>query len=373
MKRGSLWIAIVMGIGPGLSPIGCTNNSGEAVETPHPTLVEVDPDVFLKNVPCGTEPGMLQSYVATLFDMTALGTGNASDGPSFIELPSSGPVPCNRSVAFTFVVPTHAYAARIQGYTRSPAELEQPEPGVPVLVVPGTKTTISPDWTAECGQPPGSTAADSGTPPTRVVSQFQETRIVSPCEPLVRHGRETPTSVVVGLDATSCEELDVESFTVRQNGQTVASASCGETVELGTPDVQAGEFVELELLAFGADASTPKLGTLCTAKVLEGVRVGASCDPLAGKGSIRINVADVLSSMGLTCSDPLDVVLTLSDAAVAPVQLGRESCRGIARFSDLAPGEYDVRAESALVTQSASCRAAVEPGLSAVAACSANP
>ena len=97
MKRGSLWICIVTSIRLGLSPVGCTNNSGDPLETPHPTLVEVDPEVFLKDVPSGTEPGALQTYVATLFDMTALGAGGAAAEEPTFELPSSEPVPCTRA------------------------------------------------------------------------------------------------------------------------------------------------------------------------------------------------------------------------------------------------------------------------------------
>jgi hypothetical protein len=347
--------------------IACSDRDSSGTEEANPTLVEVDPSAFLGDVPCA--PGALRTYVATLFDMTSLGEGEGAT--SYVQLPSSGPVPCNRSVAFGLVVHRHAYAVRIEGYGRD--DLIEAAPGIPVLVDPSSREPVEPEWTTGCGNPPPDTSSDGAR--DRVVSEYRSTRRLESCPPLVRTSPSRPTVVEVGLDAGTCSATGVERFSVRRQGVELGGAACGETIELA--DLTPGEFVGVELLAYTPSAEAPSHGTTCSAKAQSGLRVRASCSALSSKGSIQVDVSKLLQALNVSCADVSEISLSLAESEATPVRLTREKCRGIASFAALAAGDYTVRASAVVLvpplSRAASCLATVEPGLAASAQCAAEP
>ena len=139
----------------------CTSSSTGTPTPTTPTLVAIAPDDFLGNVPCADAPGAMRRYVATIYDVTP-GIGG-DGGPTEFALPSSGPVPCARQIAFGggFVLQGHRYVADIQGYDRT--DIEPLGSGSSVMVNSKTGAVVKPRWTTSCGRGTPSTAGDAGS------------------------------------------------------------------------------------------------------------------------------------------------------------------------------------------------------------------
>jgi hypothetical protein len=98
---------------------------------PGTTSVSVDPSEFLGAIPCSSQPGSMQSFVATVTDVTG----------SFV-LPSSPPTACSQSAFFEYIVIGDAFTAQVDGYEQPPDQL------VPACGLPGKSIPCSTD--AEC-------------------------------------------------------------------------------------------------------------------------------------------------------------------------------------------------------------------------------
>jgi hypothetical protein len=105
---------------------GCTSTSDTTATTgtinAGLTTVSVDPPAFLGSVSCSDRPGGMQSYVATVVDIT--------DPDRPLTLPSSAPTPCSQSVYFEYIDPGHRYEAYVDGY-EAPAQNLVPVCGAP--------------------------------------------------------------------------------------------------------------------------------------------------------------------------------------------------------------------------------------------------
>src|SRR3984957_6996168 len=106
--------------------------------SPGTSSVSVNPDDFLGPIVCGNQPGMMQSYVATVTDVlhacntgadcrlgtcvgaTPLAAGHCSDS---FTLPSSPPTSCAESTFFEFISIGDGYTAVVDGYTQPADEL----------------------------------------------------------------------------------------------------------------------------------------------------------------------------------------------------------------------------------------------------------
>ena len=108
-----------------LASSGCSSSSTATDTILRPELVAVSPDDFLGELGCGTGPGQVQSYVATLFDVTPTEDGSVPD-PAF-QFPSSPPTSCLAPVSFAFVLTSHRYIAQVDAY-------DHPAPGDVVTV-----------------------------------------------------------------------------------------------------------------------------------------------------------------------------------------------------------------------------------------------
>ena len=180
MKRSSPGSSVVALLALTLGLARCSTSTGRSADDDRPTLVEVEPAAFLGNVACGPEPGAAKSYLARLFDLTPLELG----GDDRLELASSGPVDCNHSAAFGWVVPRHLYGARVLGYDRPVSDLVEAAPGIPVLLDAVTRLPVEPVWTSECGL--------VNPQQNAIMAEAQLTRRIRNCSPFVLSDRTTP-------------------------------------------------------------------------------------------------------------------------------------------------------------------------------------
>ena len=140
-----------------LGNLGCSGSSTATTTIARPELVAVTPEDFLGTLGCGTEPGQVQSYVATLFDVTPTADGGLPDSP--FQLPSSPPTSCLSPVTFSFVVTAHRYIAQIDAYDH-PAPSDAPDSGATAITptAPGSRlmqdaqnVRVTPKWGFTCG------------------------------------------------------------------------------------------------------------------------------------------------------------------------------------------------------------------------------
>jgi hypothetical protein len=274
MQLGSTLMAVVGTLG--VVALGCSDSRGSGGDE-NPTLVAVEPDAFLRDVPCLSSPGAMRRYVATLEDVTGNLGGEQADLDSFV-LPSSPPVSCVVPVAFGFVVPEHRYVADIQGYDRT--NLVPLASGSPVMLSPESGEVVEPRWTTSCGR------QDQGTD-TAVIAYDRVTIFVRACEPLTDHLEAgTPTGVTVSL-ADALGDLGcgtdpgaVDRFEVTLNGSDDAplAASCGDQVTLD--GLIAETTYTFTVTAFEANGTTAAWQTTCFRTAEPGAIVPAYCDPL---------------------------------------------------------------------------------------------
>jgi hypothetical protein len=117
MRQGLVFFLSVFLVG--LLAVGCNALTTESETDAGPALpasVSMDPGSFLTSgVTCSNLAGAMQSYVATITDVT-----NAS---APFPLPSSPPLPCTQSVYFEYIGLTRLYTGVIDGYMEPASEL----------------------------------------------------------------------------------------------------------------------------------------------------------------------------------------------------------------------------------------------------------
>lgn len=273
----------------------------------NPTFVEVDPAVFLGDVPCSEASGF-SSYVATLIDVTP----DANGKPLNFRLPSSPPTACTRSVFFSGVVPqgrtqgivhgAHEYVAEIEGYAE--ASLRPKHEGSRVMLSGGK--TVSPTWIGSCGSHPSGLlplhGVDAGVSSGQgagfeshftgpIVPIYGKTVTLRGCalEPIEETDGTTRVSVDTSATLGSLECGDgpdqVARFEVTLDDRTL-QAECGASVVFR--NVPVDEFLEFDVQAFAAMAqsdggsgeSDAAWVTRCYQQVRAGQRLVARCDPL---------------------------------------------------------------------------------------------
>jgi hypothetical protein len=170
----------------------CNNSTATLVGVTPSTAVSVDPTDFLGNVKCGTGPGEMQVYVATIFDVSpysVLGIGSSQ-----LVLPSSAPTGCGISVLFENILNGREYSAAVDGYDRG--DITPLAPGSRVMVQTGTGAYVKPRWTTRCGEyrfPPELRTADGGLSADAGHLEFADSGLQPDggyydCAPLVLYG-----------------------------------------------------------------------------------------------------------------------------------------------------------------------------------------
>ncbi len=160
MRHVTYFLGLSLGFSV-LGGLGCSSSSAATTTIARPELVAVAPEDFLGGLPCGDQPGQVQSYVATLFDVTPTADGGLPD-PAF-QLPSSPPTSCLAPVTFSFVVTGHRYIAQVDAYdhpTPSDADADAGANGAaPItptaagsrLVQDPKNVRVTPLWGFTCG------------------------------------------------------------------------------------------------------------------------------------------------------------------------------------------------------------------------------
>jgi hypothetical protein len=121
----------------------CVDDSSTSTTVYAPTLLTVDPALFLGNVRCGSE---LRKYVVTLYDVTE----------TQASLGSAPPTECTKPVTFGTgkITAGHAYTVAIDGYDRDDIVPEgASDSGSRFMVDPTTLVRVPPRWTTTCGEP----------------------------------------------------------------------------------------------------------------------------------------------------------------------------------------------------------------------------
>lgn len=405
----------------------CTSSSTGTTTPTTPTLVAIDPEDFLGDVPCADAPGAMRRYVATIYDVTP-GIG-ADGGTREFPLPSSGPVPCTQQVAFGggFVLQGHRYVADIQGYDRT--DIKPLGSGSHVMVDVKTGTVVQPRWTTSCGRAFSATAgqadaghsdaghsdaghadagtadagsadagsadagnAEGGSPDAAassghpVVAAQYTTVFVRNCAPLSAHQPPGSTGISVGIDDAMRASLGLECgsaagqiarYRVTLDGSSAAplDAACDQRVTFFSLSPGTGYHFTLE--AFEQGATTPSWAARCFRTALSGAIVPAACDPLTDEGGIELDGAALLAQLGLSCGDNL--VSLNAQLATTPPQSAVQTppeCTAPIRFNGLAAGLYGIDVTTTLTTgagPSANCVASVAPASVATAQCTPNP
>ena len=288
------WLAL------GFSLVGCFGDgSGESASI-QPTLVAVQPEDFLGNVPCSPDPGALRSYIATFYDVEGVGGGSAVG--SGIPLFSSPPVDCRRTVGTQNVTDDHHYAVEIHAFDR-PACDGGAEDGCVQALIPGTPiaadasgNVVAPRWTTACGR---------GDRQTVLPVDFT-TVYIHDCDPLVLDQATTTSAIRLAVDGTlgalACgSELDsVDHFTVIPEEPALATqnAVCGDVLEFAASSP--GREYAFRVEAYEPEATTPRWASSCRATAVAGAQVSAICTALTSQGAILLDVAALLGS---SCGD----------------------------------------------------------------------
>jgi hypothetical protein len=147
--------------------------------SPGTSSVSVDPDNFLGSIVCGSQPGMMQSYVATVTDVlhacnldtdcragtcvgaTPMAAGHCTDS---FTLPSSPPTSCAEATFFEYIAIGDGFTAVVDGYEQPADQL------IPVCSRPGKATSCTTDSTC---------AAAFGCSGRCLVTTFQDENV--PC------------------------------------------------------------------------------------------------------------------------------------------------------------------------------------------------
>jgi hypothetical protein len=377
----------------------------------HPTLIEVAPDEFLGDIPCVDAPGAMRAYVATVFDVEfdengapidyslpdlgAAGAGGQGGESGDIAadtcpgvpartkggfpLPSSGPVSCKNAVAFARVIEPHRYRAEIHGYEGfGPSELGALAPGLPSLVRLDTGERVAPRWTIRCGDSCPATARSF------LSRRVENCRLVSDDggDPTGQSSVSVfPTERTLGTLRCGSGPGEVDHFEV-SDGQSSESRPCDETVTL-IQDQSRGT-VKLDVLAYEAENPLARWATTCSATLVPGLDVPASCGTLSDGGALELDPAVALAPLGLDCAGlaslPAELELRLLDedgnAVGAPRYIDAASCGSSTHFTGIASGDAKVRgslrsggSELGRVV----CEATVVPGGATPATCVVEP
>lgn len=287
----------VAGIGALL--LACTSSPPPVIATVLTTAVVVVPEDFLGTLPCSTDPGAMQTFRATLVDVT---DGLHEDSPEV----RSTVISCRRGAYFEGVTVGNQYIARIDGYERADLSVDLESEAT----VDPNGDTVEATWSTTCygneipdsmglgGENAGG-AGGRGNDELGVTAYTQARVYVRACAPLTRTSGLGQTGAIVGIKnalgglACGAEANQIDHFSVLSEGGMVLegaggaggaepgtdlSAPCSETVTL--VDLEDGQNYTFEVVAFEAEADAPSWTTTCRMTARSGVLVQASCESL---------------------------------------------------------------------------------------------
>jgi hypothetical protein len=175
---------------------------------------------------------------------------------------------------------------------------------------------------------------------------------------------------------------EIDHFEVRDGDDIVGSVPCGETLTLTEADSRGT--IALDVLAYEADNPLARWATTCTATLVQGLDVPATCGALTDRGAVALDPAVALAALGTDCAGlaavPAELELTLRDAegnAVgAPRFIGAESCARETHFTGVTSGPVVVGGRLVAAGSElgrVACHATVVPGTAIAATCVEDP
>jgi hypothetical protein len=392
-------------LGACLLGAACENPSSSSGFTPY-TAVYIEPADFRGGVVCGDTEGAMQSYVATLYDVSS------NDPENIVTVASTPPLPCGAPAIFSQVIPGHFYIAALDAYREPACPFGRYDPagclvpaggwgsGVRTQLlsagggVPPASAYTSPAWTTRCGrlasaeepgegegqggeagaggEAGGAGEGGQGSPfyqydpkgPTEAV--YRTSARMGGCEPLP--APTGPGRVLIRAEALrgnlSCgkEAGKIARFEVTGGGEAPRLVDCGAEVRF--EDLPPGQSFEAQVFAFEQGSSGPRWGGRCTARTFAGQTSAARCDPLSERGSLRLLGAALCEG---AATYRATVVGLLRPAVIA-------TCPADLVLPDLPPGLLDVAVErrdsAGTLLGGALCGGKVQPGQQTAAACS---
>lgn len=303
----------------------CFGGEGSVSGAASITLISVEPRSFLGETICGSYPGAMRSYVATITD--------TSVDPPF-RLASSEPVPCHQAASFAFVVPGHAYIAEIEGYERTDlVPLGGRRSGSQVMLDPKTRERVAPAWRAECGS-----AGESAT-----LSEAFRNIAIQNCSQLERAEPAEGASISIDptqlLDGRGCgdQEGEISRFEIQGGEAGTKEAGCEEAVVF---EVEPNRQYTFEVTAFETGASEPRFFARCQIESRAGMSLPARCAPLSSYGTARLHIEELLQARGHACSpEDIEIYDVIVDGRVA---LANAPCRKDAIIGPLEPGDHEL-------------------------------
>jgi hypothetical protein len=299
---------------------GCSSGGSAASAVTHPTLIEVAPSTFLGDLPCtsdGEGPGV-KRYVATLIDSGYEGEGGSPAVEAYVDagagelnlplegevqLASSAPTSCLASVGFGYVVSGRRYRVVVDAYDTD--EVAPRALGSRQMVStatekdPNTAPLLDRAWWTSCESV------------TAVGSTVVRAEHCAPLSPQVE--TDAPGSIAIAVapllgELTCGSGPDQVDHLVFELGDEQFRVPCGAEEQLLLASLPPNQRYDLSVTAFGAapDAETaaPVLaGSTCSARVLPGTRVTASCGQLSKLGTLRVDLGQALDLLGLGCND----------------------------------------------------------------------
>ncbi len=373
-----------------LAYVGCSSSGATTTSVTHPTMVEVSPEDFLGDVPCGNGSG-LKRYVATLFDTNYVVEGGAGGAAAEdmaaggaltgdFQLPSSQPIACGTAVGFGLVVAGRHYRVEVDGYDtddlapRALGSREQVSPA-PAKLEP-TQPLATPRWTAQCD---GAVAVGSTIVRADHCATFQ------PLQPDAPGGVRIALGALLGGLSCGDQPGQVDHFSVRlATGRELTDIACAADAEAVFSSIAPRSRVSATVSAFSADGTEAFAGTTCDAVTLPDASVDADCTLLSQVGTLRVDLKSALGQLDLTCDAKfISVVEVNVPDEKAPRRFAPPDC--LQPFEHgFAPGDAVVTVTAftlsgaggtdgaASASKALTCGAKVQPGQLALAECQQN-
>ena len=372
---------------------GCSSSGDSSIPVTHPTMIRVEPEDFLGDVPCDLRGPGLKRYVATIVDRNygeggAPGSGELGEGGALapeggadgFRAPSSLPTPCTTGTGFGFVVPGRHYEVFLDGYDSD--AIAPRAPGAPEMVPTDVETdaahtlVLKPRWRAKCVR---AVAVDSTLVRADECRPFQ-------LEDADASGElRVPLSALLGGLSCGTGEGEVDHFEVTP---TTAGGVAGTTRTVPCSDSAAallsgaaGERLSVYVGAFSAGSTEGGLpskvvaGAQCQGVVRAGASSDATCAVLSQLGTVQVDVAAALRQLGGKCNaTDIETVIVEGNGEVR--RLPPPDCSQPVSFG-FPPGPATLKLTATFVAAPASrtltCTAEVLPGQIISAQCELPP
>lgn len=292
--------------------VNCNEQAPPNTVVPTPTSVIVKPESFLGDVACGTEPGGLLVYQATLLDVT-----EGLEGAPRVA--TSAVVDCTSTVVFEGteteggVRVGHRYGALISAFDRN--DLRPEDVGSDVILGPDGDV-VAPAWTTRCtghdgeidealggagGQADGE-GGWTGNASLGVLAVEHAAVPIGGCAPLSGAfdpdltGIRVEPSSFLGTLACGQEAGQVHEYSIAIAGEAPAEGGAGGMGGMGGSAGESerrscdeattlrglapGSWITLEVSAYEEGAGSAAWATTCSARTMHGALVLASCERL---------------------------------------------------------------------------------------------